>query len=122
MEYKNASTKLPKINIQAFFCFTIFMVLLFSPNFAEASTTNLPSGWNRGGVNDLVTYFSQLSEFIYSFPMLVLMTFACAGAIYACTQVGSPMPLISTIGIGLLAAMVPLILNLLYDASGMILP
>lgn len=98
--------------------------LMLLPMIVDASTTSaLPAGWNAESHNSLISKVSEIKGFIFSTPVMIGGMFAFAMAIYHTFREGSVMPLLTVIGIIILASLAPLILDIVQpvSASGMTL-
>ena len=92
--------------------------LMLLPMIVEASTTNaLPTGWSSESHTSLVSKVSEIKGFIFSTPVMIGGMFAFAMAIYHTFREGSVMPLLTVIGIIILASLAPLILDIVQPAS-----
>jgi hypothetical protein len=88
------------------------------PMISDASqTSNLPSGWNSESHTSLVSKVHEIKGFIFSTPVMIGAIFAFAMAIYHTFREGSVMPLLTVIGIIILASLAPLILDIVQPAS-----
>ena len=94
------------------------------PMVADASqTSSLPAGWSADSHSSLVSKAHEIKGFIFSTPVMIGAIFAFAMAIYNTFVQGSVIPLLTVIGIIILASLAPLILDMLQpiSASGMTL-
>jgi hypothetical protein len=106
------------------FCFFVLTIgILLLPDQVSATTT-MPSNWNREAHGNLLTKVDEIKGFIFSTPVLIGAVFAFAMAIFHTFREGSAMPLLTVIGIIILASLAPMILDVLYpiNAQGMVLP
>jgi hypothetical protein len=110
--------------------FGLMVGIIFLPDVVLATTTSngkgngLPAAWDADSHNKLLTQAQELKNFIFSTPIVIGGIFAFAMAIYHAFREGSVMPLLTMIGIIILASLVPTILDILtpIHASGMVLP
>lgn len=110
-----------KISKSIFFGLVLGVVM---PIGIQASQTNsLPSGWSSDSHTLLVSRVHEIKSFLFSTPVLIGAIFAFAMAIYHTFREGSVMPLLTVVGIIILASLAPLILDIVQPANavGMVL-
>lgn len=113
------------MNRKLLFCVLTFLIgLVFFPEESFASqTTALPANWNKEAHGQLITKVGEIKGFIFSTPVFIGAIFAFAMAVYHTFREGSVMPLLTVIGIIILASLAPMILDILHPVSahGMVL-
>jgi len=112
------------MNKFSLFLFGFLVCLMLFPDIVMASTKSLPSGWDQTAHASLLTKVTDIKNFMFSTPLWIAAVFYFCWAIYHTFSAGSIMPLLSAIGIIILASIVPLFLDMFnpVSASGMVLP